>query len=116
MYCLDDIAHSKDQIMLTTLACLTLGLFIGGYALSSFAPVSVAEKIYQRNWVTWGLFLALAFLQKEQGAPKSLNASNQPETSTLIVVVITGIAIAFVGGMSWARREDQRLSAPSDAD
>lgn len=97
--------------MLTTLACLSLGLFIGGYALSSFAPVSVAETIYQRNWVTWGLFLVLAYLQKNQGAPKQLGASAQPETTTLIAVVLVGIAVAFIGGMAWARREDERLSA-----
>ena len=64
--------------MLTILACLALGLFVGGYALSSFAPVSVAETIYQRNWVTWGLFLALAYLQKLQDTPVSSEAQGAP--------------------------------------
>lgn len=95
--------------MLTSLACLALGLFIGGYALSSFAPVSVAEKIYQRNWATWGLFMLLAYFQKVQSTPKQLGGSSQPETSTLIAVVLVGIMVAFVGGMAWAKREDERL-------
>ena len=102
--------------MLTILACLALGLFVGGYALSSFAPVSVAETIYQRNWVTWGLFLALAYLQKLQDTPRQLGGAEGPETTTLISVVILGIAVAFIGGMAWAKREDERLSVDAQAE
>ena len=102
--------------MLTLLACLALGLFIGGYALSSFAPVSVAPTIYQRNWGLWALFMALAYLQSMNDNPRQLGASEGADTGTLITVVVLGMGVAFIAGMRWARREDARLAGQAEAE
>ena len=102
--------------MLTLLACLALGLFIGGYALSSFAPVSVAPTIYQRNWGLWALFMALAYLQSLSDNPRSLGGSDGAETGSLIMVVVLGMSVAFIAGMRWARREDARLAGQAEVE
>ena len=97
--------------MLVILSSFALGLFVGGYALASFAPVALARTIYRNNWGFWGLFLVLAYLEKTSGRPTTLSGAAGPDIPTLIAVVIAGIAVNFVGGMIWARRVAAQLEA-----
>ena len=80
---------------------------MGAYALASFAPLSQARRVYRGSWVLWGVFLVIAYLQKSSSRPMSLRGGDGPELTTLIAWLIAGIALSFVGGMMWARRQDQ---------
>jgi hypothetical protein len=100
--------------MLVTLSSFALGLFVGGYALASFAPVALARTIYRNNWAFWGLFLVLAYLEKTSGRPMTLSGATAPHIPTLIAVVISGIAVSFVGGMLWARRVAAQLEVAQE--
>jgi hypothetical protein len=95
--------------MLTYLATLCLGAFIGIYALSAFAPVSVARDYYRRSWYLGGLFLAVAYLQKTN-TPATLIKSAGPNTLTLITLLALSIAASFIIGWRLARREAEGLA------
>ena len=86
------------------IANFTLGLFLGILALASFAPVPLARPTYRTAWFFWILFVLVAFWAKNN-PPKLTTVA--PATSTLIATVISGIAIAFVGGMWLTRRLNQ---------
>ena len=92
--------------MLLIIANFTLGLFLGVLALASFAPVPLARPTYRTSWFFWILFVLAAFWAKNN-PPKLTNVA--PETSTLIITVISGIVIAFIGGMLLTRRLNQNL-------
>lgn len=90
--------------MLTYLASICLGLFVGIYALSAFAPVSVARDYYRRSWYLGVLFLAVAYLQKTN-TPATLIKSAGPNTLTLIITLTASIAVSFIIGWRLAQRE-----------
>ena len=50
-------------MLLITLADFVLGLFVGAYALASFAPSYLARRIYQYSWPICLVFVALAYVQ-----------------------------------------------------
>ena len=92
------------------IADFMLGLFLGVLALASFAPVPLARPTYRTSWFFWILFVLTAFWAKSN-PPKLTTVA--PATSTLIVSVLVGIGVAFIGGMWLTRRLDQNSSETS---
>jgi len=90
-----------------TLTNFALGLFVGVYALASFAPPHIARKVYQTCWYFCGGFVALAYLQtqmKSSVLPTAQNLRNQSnftpdDIQTFAFAVIVGILISLVGGL-----------------
>ena len=91
-----------------------LGLFIGVYALASFAPADRAREVYQRCWLFGAAFVGAAYLQVQMSSAElsvsSLNSKftrfSDAQVETLIATVLVGIAVAFVGGMVALRRSE----------
>ena len=92
-----------------------LGLFIGVYALASFAPPQLAQRTYRVSWLFGAAFLVAAYLQSRLAQSElSLSALSRSKRYTslpldqvkvLIAVVILGIILSFVGGMTFLRKK-----------
>ncbi|MBM4290116.1 MAG: hypothetical protein FJ138_00615 [Deltaproteobacteria bacterium] len=100
--------------LLTYLAASCLGLFIGVYALSAFAPTSVARDYYRRSWYLGVLFLAIAYAQKS-ATPATIIKAAAPSTQSLLITLLASLALSGVVGWRLARREAASLEAQGDA-
>lgn len=101
--------------MLTYLATICLGTFVGVYALSAFAPVSVARDYYRRSWYLGVLFLAVAYLQKTTVTPSIIKAAG-PSTMNLILLLVASLITSFIAAMTMARREAERVEGAEGAE
>ena len=96
--------------MLTYIADFALGLFVGVYALASFAPKQKAREVYRTCWFFCGAFVVLAYLESVVAGPNVRGLlRNKQDTSSILGlsnlewIVILGIAIAFIGGMQYLK-------------
>jgi hypothetical protein len=99
------------------IADFILGLFVGVYALASFAPAHRARQVYQSCWLFGATFVGAAYLQTMTKSEFSVSALNSKfnrfsdtQVETLIIVVLSGIALAFIGGMLALKRLDREAS------
>ena len=99
--------------MLTYLSSVCLGIFVGVYALSAFAPVSVARDYYRRSWYLGGLFLAVAYLQKTTATPSIIKEAG-PSTMSLIMTLVASLALSFIAAWTLARREAEGLEGQGE--
>ena len=89
-----------------TLTDFALGLFVGVYALASFAPPHIARNVYKACWFFCAGFVVLAYLQtqmKTSVLPTAQNLKNHskftPDDIQFFgLAVIVGIIISLVGG------------------
>ena len=77
-----------------------LGAFVGLFALAAFSPVRVARTVYTVSWGVGALFVLVSYLGKGSG-PAPFIAANQPNTTTLIIVVLCGIGASIGRGLAW---------------
>ena len=92
--------------MLTYIADFALGLFVGVYALASFAPKQKAREVYRTCWFFCGAFVILAYLAEpiRPDVRGHKDASSILGLSNLEWMVILGIAVAFIGGMQYLKK------------
>lgn len=97
--------------MLTYIADFALGLFVGVYALASFAPKEVARDVYRTSWFFCGGFVLLAYFESVNAGPSAqrLLRGQQDHFSLMGLsglewIVILGIMVAFVGGMKYLKQ------------
>ena len=83
-----------------------LGAFVGLFALAAFSPVYLARKIYTLSWCMGAVFVLIAYIGKGSG-PAPFIAANQPNTSTLIIIVLLGIATSIGGGLAWMSNQQK---------
>lgn len=106
-------------MLLITLADFMLGLFVGTYALASFAPAHLAGRVYRGSWLFCIAFVGLAYLQSTMKpvvipTAQAMKQSAEFSSSDIMIfgaAVLLGIAIMLIGGLSWLYR-DPRFAAP----
>jgi hypothetical protein len=86
--------------MFVYLTDFVLGAFVGLFALAAFSPVYLARRVYTLSWCIGVLFVLMAYMGKGSG-PAPFIAANQPDTSTLILVVLLGVGASIGGGFTW---------------